>query len=101
MLAITSHGGHLGYYEGLLAGFTKKRWLPRPSLEFVTAVLEANPEPRRNPSHPIAEKIPEVGDDFVYDLQRPDIGFKLVGEDELIKGGTASAGSAEMAMTGL
>lgn len=68
----------------------------------MSAVLEADPQPRHSPTHPTPTKTPEPGDDFVYDTARKDIGFKLVGHDDIIAGGKASEGAdLQMAMSGL
>ena len=73
----------------MLAFSTKSRWVRKPVLEFLSAMLEADPRPRRHPTSPARSQPPKVGDDFVYDMKRKDIGYRLVGADELILGGSA------------
>lgn len=80
----------------------QKRWLPRPALEFVSAVLQADPHPRHKTTYPRAEKKPDIGEDYVLDLKRPDIGFKVIQHADVVVGGEATAKTEDqMAMGGL
>lgn len=73
-----------------------------PALEFVSAVLQADPRPRHKTTHPRAEKKPDFGEDYVLDLKRPEIGFKMIQHADIVVGGEAPAKiEDQMAMGGL
>ncbi|KWU46340.1 putative lipid metabolism-related protein [Rhodotorula sp. JG-1b] len=100
VFAFTQHGGHLGWFEGL---FRPRRWIAKPVVEFLKALHEANPTPRRHAAVQKtvppreADRRPEIGDEMVTLEGRPEIGFKRVGaEQHDARGGEAVEGTAEL-----
>jgi hypothetical protein len=84
VLATTPHGGHLGWFEGVDAFVTKRRWVVRPALEFLGGVVDRNPKPRR---HRGVEVVGVELDGFVVDKEKRNVGFKVVKEGEKFVGG--------------
>lgn len=83
VFALTKHGGHLGWFEGLLR---PRRWIAKPVVEFLKALHEADPTPRRKratvPAVSKSGRRPEIGDEMVLVEGRSDLGFKRVGAKE-------------------
>ncbi|GAA5992511.1 hypothetical protein JCM10908_000855 [Rhodotorula pacifica] len=100
VFVFTKHGGHLGWFEGF---FRARRWIAKPVVEFLKALHEADPTPKRawKTSPPRLEgsdnKRPEIGDEMVTLEGRPEIGFQRVGaEEHNARGGEAVEGTAEL-----
>jgi hypothetical protein len=92
VLATTPHGGHLGWFEGVDAFATKRRWVVRPVLEFIAGVVAHDPEPRR---HKELVATTEPDDGFLRDAQRGKVvGFKVVEEGGKFVGGKAGTDSS-------
>ncbi|GAA5835765.1 hypothetical protein JCM9279_004641 [Rhodotorula babjevae] len=93
--ATTSHGGHLGWFEGL---FRPRRWVAKPVVEYLRAVHEANPVRR-----PARETIPawrddkraDLGDDMVVLKDNAEVGFQRV----KVEGHSATGGEAVEGVT--
>ena len=88
VFATTHGGGHLGWFSGALAFITKKRWVVRPIIEFLLAVHEMDPEPKKNKAVTVLS-LPKMGDHIVIDPDDPDCGFREVGQDSLTGGDDA------------
>lgn len=77
MFALTRHGGHLGWFEGLLSFHHKKRWVTKPIIEWLLAIHAADPTPL---GHPGVKSIraPEIGQDMTVDIKDPSCGYQEV-----------------------
>jgi hypothetical protein len=85
----TSACRHLGYFRFLSP---RQRWVSRPVLEFLSAVLAVEPDtpPPRRPTRTL--------DGFTVDVDRPEIGFKLVDASEVVRTGDAVDAEASAGM---
>lgn len=64
----------------------------RPVIEWLKAIHEADPAPRKHKA--IAQsRIPKEGDDMVVDPEDPECGFKEIGEDAITGGDDPTQGS--------
>ncbi|GAA5952007.1 hypothetical protein JCM21900_000113 [Sporobolomyces salmonicolor] len=94
--ATTQHGGHLGWFSSF---FFPRRWIVRPVVEWLEAVHEADPSPRkpRETVPPRKEGGPQIGDEMVMVKGETKIGFRRVGEEEhKAEGGEVIDGAGEM-----
>lgn len=92
VFALTRHGGHLGWFVGPFSFITKKRWIVRPVIEWLKAIHEADPLPRKHKAID-QPKVPKEGDDMVIDSEDPECGFQEIGEDTIIGGDDPTQGS--------
>lgn len=80
VFAITRHGGHLGWFVGPFSFITKKRWVVKPVIEWLRALHEADPIPKKHKA--ISQvRTPKVGDEMVLDPEDDQCGFKEVDAD--------------------
>jgi hypothetical protein len=89
---LTKHGGHLGWFAGPFSFITKKRWVVTPVIQWLTALHEADPAPKK---HKAIEKVktPKLGDEMVYDPEDPECGFAEVGQEPITGGDDPTQGS--------
>lgn len=89
IFATTRHGGHLGWFSGMFSFLTKDRWVLKPVVEWLVAMHEADPEPRRNKG--LAEgkggkgKGVTVGEMTMH-VSDENCGFMEVGDEEFVGG---------------
>lgn len=87
-LAITEHGGHLGWFEGSPNPFRRAppdRWIRRPVLEFIRATAEDLVlDPSIGPLPLGEDRVNRSG--FVLEVGKDLVGFKIVEEGEIIYG---------------
>lgn len=89
VFGLTKYGGHLGWFSGPFSFITKKRWVVKPIVEFLTAIHAADPAPKQHKG--VKElRTPKVGDPMVLDINDPDTGFQEVGEEAIVGGDDAS-----------
>lgn len=89
-LAITRRGGHLGWFHDAVNPFSSTppdRWVRIPVLEFLRAAAEDYiPDPGLGP--PSRDEAIVERDGWVLARGRDNVGYKIVGEGELIYGAT-------------
>lgn len=85
VLATTTDGGHLGWFQGPFSFWTKKRWVVKPIIEFLEALHNADPAPKRHLAVEVP-KLPKVGDEMVVDPEDPECGFQEIGEEAVLGG---------------
>ncbi|KAG8849874.1 hypothetical protein FRB91_009555 [Serendipita sp. 411] len=85
VVAITKGGGHLGWFEdGEKRGETQK-WIRKPALQWLRAVVEEFVREKGQGGRPT-----EVADGFTREIGRPEVGFKVVDAKDLPQGGKAA-----------
>lgn len=94
VLAVTSHGGHLGWFEGPFLGSasrpSQKRWIIKPISEYITAVLDHTKDEAQ--SRPVVEQDEDGwrwvrgSDDDTYGR----VGWREVEGDNIVSGAESS-----------